>query len=105
MDIRLLYVTCASVEQARSIAGALVEARLAACCNLLVGMESVYRWEGRVETSEETVLIAKTRADLVGSATVMIKSRHSYAVPCVIEIPVLEGGNPDYLAWLRGQIA
>jgi periplasmic divalent cation tolerance protein len=103
MDIRLLYVTCASGEEAREIARALVEARLAACCNLLSGMESVYRWQGRIETAREIVLIAKTRESLVAAATAMIRSKHSHKVPCAISLPVPDGGNTDYLAWLRAE--
>lgn len=105
MDIRLLYVTCADDEAARAIGRALVEARLAACCNLLPGMESIYRWQGATETARETVLIVKTRQVLVAGATDMIKSMHGYKVPCVLEIPVLEGGNSDYLTWLQAGCA
>ncbi|MFM7346341.1 MAG: divalent cation tolerance protein CutA, partial [Tagaea sp.] len=54
-----------------------------------------------IETARETVLIVKTLEDRVAAATAMIKSKHSYEVPCVLAIPVLEGGNPDYLTWLR----
>lgn len=105
MDIRMLYVTCASPGEARAIAHALVEARLAACCNVLPGMESVYRWQGKLETAQETVLIVKTRDGLVDAATAKIKALHSNSVPCVITINVLDSGNPDYLAWLRAETA
>jgi periplasmic divalent cation tolerance protein len=70
MEIRLLYVTCANAEEARTIARTLVEAKLAACCNLIPGMESLYRWQGKIEDAHETILIAETRANLVAAATI-----------------------------------
>jgi periplasmic divalent cation tolerance protein len=105
MEIRLLYATCATEDEARTIAEALVEARFAACCNLIPGMTSLYRWQGKIEQARECVLIVKTRADLVDRATDMIKMKHSYTVPCVLPIYVPEGGNSDYLAWLRAESA
>lgn len=103
-DLRFLYVTAASGEEAEQIGRALVEARLAACANILPGMSSIYWWEGKLERASEAVLILKTRADLVEKATEAVKARHSYRCPCVIVLPV-EGGNADYLNWLRRETA
>ena len=99
---RFVYVTCESEEQARSIGRSLVEERLIACANLLPGMESVYRWEGKVEDARETVLILKTMGDLVPALTERVKELHGYEVPCVVSLPI-DGGNPDYLAWISDQ--
>jgi len=101
--IVLLYVTCASAAEAGRMGSAVVEQRLAACANILPGMQSVYWWQGRIERAEEAVLILKTRADLVEEATAAIKALHSYQVPCVLPLAVGDGGNPDYLAWLRAE--
>src|SRR6185312_12430554 len=68
-DLRILYVTAADADEALRIGRALVEARLAACANVLPGMTSIYRWEGRVEQAAEAVLVLKTRASLVEAAT------------------------------------
>ncbi len=103
-DLRILYVTAADADEALRIGRALVEARLAACANVLGGMTSVYRWQGKVEQAAEVVLVLKTRASLVEAATERVKSLHSYACPCVVALPV-EGGNPDYLDWLRRETA
>jgi periplasmic divalent cation tolerance protein len=100
MEMRFLYVTCASREEAARIAEAVVEARLAACANIIPGMESVYWWEGKLTRDQEVVLILKTRAALVEAATAKVKALHGYAVPCVVALPLV-GGNPDYLAWLE----
>ncbi len=98
----LCYVTCGSREEALRIARSVVERRLAACANILDGMTSVYRWEGRLHTDSETLLLLKTRRDLAEGLTEAIRDMHSYDVPCVTVLPV-EGGNPDYLAWIIEQ--
>lgn len=103
-DLRLLYVTAADADEALRIGRALVEVRLAACANVIPGMTSVYRWQGKVEQAGEAVLLLKTRASLVEAATERVKALHSYACPCVVALPV-EGGNPDYLDWLRRETA
>lgn len=104
MDLVFAYVTTSSPEEAKRIGRALVEERLAACVNILPGMISIYRWQGAVETAEETVLIAKTRADLFEALTARVKELHGYDVPCVVELRVGRG-NPDYLGWLEAETA
>jgi len=100
MELVFAYITAGSPEEAKRIGRALVEERLAACINILPGMISIYRWQGAVETAEEAVLIAKTRADLFERLTARVKELHGYEVPCVVELRVGRG-NPDYLAWLE----
>ena len=102
MDLIFVYITAGSPEEARSIGRTLVEERLAACVNLFDGMTSIYRWQGAVETAQETVLIAKTRADLFDRLSARVKELHSYSVPCIVELGIGRG-NPDYLDWLRGE--
>lgn len=102
-DIVLLYCTAASTAEAETVAAAVVGQRLAACANIIPGMRSLYWWQGKLEKGEEAVLILKTRADLVESATAAVKAAHSYSVPCVLPLPVGEGGNPDYVNWLLGE--
>jgi periplasmic divalent cation tolerance protein len=104
MDMRLVYMTAASREEARKIGRALVEERLAACANVIDGMESVYWWQGKLTEDRETVLIAKTRAELVPALTERVKELHSYTVPCVVALPIL-AGNPAYLDWLAAETA
>ncbi len=102
-DITLLYVTCASEAEAERVAEAVVGARLAACANIIPGMRSLYWWQDKLERGSETVLILKTRPDLVAAATAAVQAAHSYSVPCVLPIPTGPGGNADYRAWLAEQ--
>ena len=60
---------------------------------------SLYRWEGAIQEDQETVLIAKTRHELMDELTETIKSNHSYECPCIIELPI-DGGNPEFLQWI-----
>ncbi|OFX12650.1 MAG: dihydroorotate dehydrogenase [Alphaproteobacteria bacterium RIFOXYD12_FULL_60_8] len=96
---RLIYVTTADTEQAKSIARTVVEERLAACVNILGAVSSFYWWDGKVQEDGEVSLIAKTRADLVEPLTRRIKELHTYACPCVVALPIV-GGNPDFLRWI-----
>lgn len=100
----LIYVTCPSVEEARKIGRALVEQKLAAGANVLPGMESCYRWQGKIETASEAVLILKTGKDRVAAAIARVRELHSYSVPCAIELPVLSGDRM-YLDWIRAETA
>lgn len=104
MDARMLYITASSRDEAKKIGRALVEARLAACANVIDGMESTYWWEGKLAEDREAVLIVKTRADLVAAVTARVKALHSYSVPCVVALPILDG-NPDYLDWIAAETA
>jgi len=104
MDFRLLYITAGSRDEAKKIGRALVDERLAACANVIDGMESVYWWEGKLTEDKEAVLIVKTRAELVEKLTARVKALHSYTVPCVVALPILDG-NPAYLEWLGAETA
>src|SRR5690349_16158655 len=98
-DNLLVLTTAGSEPEARKIAEALVERRLVACVNILTRVQSVYRWEGRVEQAEECLLLIKTvraREEEVRSA---ISELHSYELPECIAIPI-EGGSVEYLKWL-----
>jgi periplasmic divalent cation tolerance protein len=99
MEFRLLYITAARVEEARRIGRALVEERLAACANIVPGMESIYHWQGAVVEDKEVLLVVKTRVELVEAAIGRVKALHSYTCPCVVALPILTG-NPAYLEWL-----
>ena len=97
-----VYITAADREAALGLGRALVEERLAACANVIGGMESVYWWEGKLEQSREAVLILKTRAGLVEALTERVRALHAYDCPCVVALPIV-GGNPDYLAWIAAE--
>ena len=99
MDFLFAYITTPNVEEARHIGKILVEEKLAACANILSGMVSVYRWEGRMENATEAVLIAKTRSEKREALQTRVLELHSYDCPCIVFLP-LTGGNPDYLQWI-----
>ena len=95
----LIYITAGDAEEARRIGKALVEARLAACVNLIEGMKAIYWWEGAVQEDAEVVMIAKTRAALVEPLTAKVREVHSDDCPCVVAVPIA-GGNPAFLEWI-----
>jgi periplasmic divalent cation tolerance protein len=99
----VVYVTAASAAEGTRIAFALVEEQLAACVNRVDGVQSVYRWEGKVEGSQESLLIVKTRADLLSRVANRVRELHSYTVPEVIALPILQG-DQGYLQWLNEQL-
>ena len=98
-DAVFVYVTAGSVAEAERIGRALVEERLAACANILPGMRSIYRWQGKVEEASEAVLVLKTARKTLDELTARVKALHSYELPCVVALPI-EAGNADYLAWI-----
>lgn len=103
-DLSLVYMTARHAIQARRLARALVEERLAACVNILGPIASVYRWQGRIEQASEVAVLAKTRAALVPRLQRRVRELHDYAAPCVVALPI-QGGNPDFLAWLWAETA
>ena len=102
-DLCVVYVTTGSFDEAKTIGKILVEEGLSACVNIIGGMHSIYRWQGRTQTDEECILIAKTRSNLIKPVTAKIKECHSYECPCVVAIPII-GGNPKFLNWINEQV-
>ncbi|XDD49918.1 divalent-cation tolerance protein CutA [Leptospira sp. WS92.C1] len=102
MEPRFVYITTKNEKEALKIGKILVEERLAACANILPKMKSIYHWEKKLTISNEAVLILKTKSALMTELTLRIKSLHSYSVPCVVSLPILEG-NRDYLSWILAE--
>ncbi|MCB1530141.1 MAG: divalent-cation tolerance protein CutA [Rhodospirillales bacterium] len=98
-----VYITAGSREEAQKIAEHLIEARLAACVNVLPEMSSVYRWEGKVCREREVALIAKTTENKLEDLTAAVKSIHSYDVPCIVALPI-EGGYAPFLNWIEQEL-
>jgi periplasmic divalent cation tolerance protein len=100
----LVYTTWPDAETAGGAAAAAVEARLAACANVLAPISSVYRWEGEVEQAIETPVIFKTTAATAERLRAFIVSRHPYETPCVLALPLARpGSDPAYLAWIAAE--
>ncbi|SRR5581483_852695 len=100
----VVYVTVPTTAEGERIAATLVEERLAACVNRIPGIRSTYRWRGLVEHAEEELLIIKSRADLFASLKHRVVELHSYDVPEIIALPIVEGSEP-YVRWLDEEIA
>ena len=99
-DKFVVLVTCANTREARRIARAVVDSRLAACVNVLPGsVTSVYRWKGKVETAKERLLLVKTSRKCLAKLQAKVEQIHSYGVPEFIALPIATGSR-DYLSWL-----
>jgi periplasmic divalent cation tolerance protein len=99
-DFQIVLSTCADREQAERIARRLVEQQLAACVNILPGVQSIYRWRGAVESAGEVMLLIKTKTAHSDQVRATISSLHSYEVPEFLILPV-SGGSEAYLDWLN----
>lgn len=99
MSICVVYITASSLEEAEIIGRNLVSRKLAACVNIINNMKSIYHWEGKIETGDEVILIAKTKDALVDELSENVKALHSYKCPCIVSMPIT-GGNPDFLRWI-----
>jgi periplasmic divalent cation tolerance protein len=98
-NARLVLTTAGSHPEAKKIAHALVERRLAACVNIVPQIESVYRWQGNVETATEWLLLIKTQAGSFERVRETVKELHSYDLPECVMLEVSAGSN-DYLNWI-----
>jgi periplasmic divalent cation tolerance protein len=99
----VVYVTVGSVEEGERLARALVQERLAACVNRIPAVRSTYRWQGQVEQNDEELLIIKSGKDLFASIQQRVRELHSYSVPEIIALPIVDGSQ-DYLKWLDEQV-
>ncbi|MBZ5574326.1 MAG: divalent-cation tolerance protein CutA [Acidobacteriia bacterium] len=102
-DKRLVVTTAASMDEARRIAGALVERKLAACVNIVSRVQSIYRWKGKTEESEEWLLMIKTTASLFERVRDTIKEMHCYELPECLSLPV-DAGSEEYLKWVEDAV-
>jgi len=98
-DKRLVLTTCGSLEEARRIAQTLVERQLAACVNIAPQIESVFRWQGKVETAAEWLLVIKTTAEAFDRVRQTLSELHSYELPECIALAI-EDGSAAYLDWI-----
>jgi periplasmic divalent cation tolerance protein len=102
--VRVLLATAPDAAVAERIARALVEESLVACANLVPGVRSIYRWQGRVEEGSEVMLILKTQADRIPVLADRLRALHPYEVPELLVLPV-ESGLAPYLDWVRAETA
>jgi len=96
----IVLVTASSKEEANKIARGLLEEKLAACVNILAGLESRFWWQGKIDSAQEVLLVIKTRKTLFNKLAKKVKSLHSYTVPEIIALPIISG-NKAYLDWIN----
>lgn len=98
-EVLLVLTNLPDLDSARRMAEALVDERAAACVNILTGCSSVYRWQGKIETANETPMLIKTTQAAYGRLESLIRAHHPYELPEIIAVPVITG-LPGYLQWV-----
>jgi periplasmic divalent cation tolerance protein len=102
-DKRVVLSTAGSEDEARKVAHHLVEHQLAACVNIVSGIESIYRWQGKVESAREWLLLIKTTAEKFPAVRDAIREVHSYDLPECIAIAI-DDGSQEYLQWIGDSV-
>jgi len=102
-DKVVVLSTCETLEEAERLARHLLELKLAACVNILPGVRSIYRWRDKVEEATELMLVIKSRRDVLPRLRAEIEKLHSYEIPEILVLPVVEGSEA-YLAWLDREL-
>lgn len=100
MENIVVLITAQNEDEAARIARCLVESRLAACVNIIKGIRSIYSWQGKIEDNAEALMVVKTQRKLFDDLSKKVKELHSYTVPEIIAILMVEG-SVDYLNWLK----
>ena len=95
----VILITAKDFDEANRIAQKLVSFKLIACANIIKDIKSIFWWEGKVDSSNEVLLILKSQEKLIEKIIKTVKSVHSYQVPEIIALPIM-AGNQDYLKWI-----
>ena len=103
MDYTLIMVTASSKEEAEKIATTLLERKLIACANILGPVSSRFWWQGKIDLAEEYMIFMKTKRELFDQVADSVKQLHSYEVPEIIALPIVEGAKP-YLEWISSNL-
>ena len=96
----VIYITTGSVNEAKKIGRALVEEKLVACSNIISPIRSIYSWQGKICDDKEALMVLKTRKKLFNQIVKRVEKLHSYDVPEIIAMPIIEGSS-KYLSWLN----
>ncbi len=98
-----VYITVKDKKDALKIGAELVSSRLAACANIINNVESVYRWNGKIQSAQEVILIVKTKESAIEKLIEKVKSLHSDECPCIVVWPIVDG-NVEYLKWIEKEV-
>ncbi len=99
----ILFITASNSQEAHKIAGALLEQRKAACVNIVPGVSSLFWWQDKLDSAQESLIIVKTKASVLNEVVRLVREIHSYDVPEIIALPIV-GGNQDYLEWIGKEV-
>lgn len=99
----VIFVTTDTQEEAQKIATRLLNQRKVACVNIVPRVDSLFWWQGKLDSARESLVIAKTKASLLPEVVSLVKDVHSYEVPEIIALPII-GGNEDYLNWIDSEV-
>ena len=99
----MVYSSCPDQAVAQEIATALVQQKLAACVNIMAGVQSIYQWQGKLENSKEVMLLIKTRREVYAQLEARIVEAHPYELPEIVAVPIAQG-LPGYLGWIDQEI-
>ncbi len=97
---QIILCTCPNKKSADDLASHLITEKLAACVNIIDGVRSVYEWQGKIEKSQEQLLVIKSHSDQYAAIESTIKTLHPYELPEIIAVPI-ERGHPEYLQWIN----
>ncbi|HXX54407.1 MAG TPA: divalent-cation tolerance protein CutA [Thermodesulfovibrionales bacterium] len=100
MESIVVLITASSEDEAAKLSHVLVEERLAGCVNIIKGIRSIYQWQGKIEDESEVLMVIKTRRHLFAALSKKVREFHTYAVPEILAVPIVEG-SAEYLTWLR----
>ncbi|MFC1987573.1 divalent-cation tolerance protein CutA [Chloroflexota bacterium] len=100
----VILITTSNDEEARKIADVLLTQKKVACVNIVPGVNSLFWWQDKIEPTQESLLIVKTKASLIDEIVTLVRGVHSYDVPEIIALPII-GGNQDYLDWIDKEVA
>ncbi len=99
----VLFITTANAEEAQRIASTLLNQKKAACVNIVPKVSSLFWWQDKLDSAQESLLIVKTKTSLLNEIVTLVREIHSYDVPEIIALPIV-GGNQDYLNWIGKEV-
>ena len=99
----VIFITASSDDEAQRITKLLLEQRKVACINIVSGVDSRFWWKGKIDSARESLLVIKTRASVFQKVMELVKTIHSYEVPEIIALPIIEG-NDAYLKWIDAEV-
>ena len=99
----VIFITTNTDKEAQNVAKALLSNKLAACVNIVPKISSLFWWNDKLDSAQESLLIVKSKTSLLNEIVRLVKDVHSYEIPEIIALPII-GGNPDYLDWIGKEV-